>query len=297
MPYLSLLLLVMAASAAAAQTPASQAENARNPVVSPDGRHIAIISKRDGTPDLYVIDADGGGRVRLSNTAETEGIAGWSADGSQVRFMVFKQDTAHLYSVGRDGTGLTRIGGTPGRANRVSRDGSFVVYGAGPYASMQLFTARVDGSNARRITPGTSAFWCHALSADGQRVAASRSDSGKLEIWVMSLDGSGSRQVTQFSRERGRGQCPSWSPDGRRLAVQGAVRHLRDSTRLIDHIFVVDVETGTATKLAEHHEPFGDETPSWFPDGRRIAFQSNRSGSWEIWTINADGTGLRQITR
>jgi dipeptidyl aminopeptidase/acylaminoacyl peptidase len=39
-----------------------------------------------------------------------------------------------------------------------------------------------------------------------------------------------------------------------------------------------------------------DRGPRWAPDGKRIAFYSNRGGTWNIWMINADGGGLRQLT-
>ena len=39
-----------------------------------------------------------------------------------------------------------------------------------------------------------------------------------------------------------------------------------------------------------------DREPQWSPDGRRIAFYSNRSGQWEIWAIHPDGSGLKQLT-
>jgi Tol biopolymer transport system component len=39
-----------------------------------------------------------------------------------------------------------------------------------------------------------------------------------------------------------------------------------------------------------------DRLPRWSPDGKRLAFYSDRSGRYEIWTINADGSGLQQMT-
>jgi Tol biopolymer transport system component len=58
----------------------------------------------------------------------------------------------------------------------------------------------------------------------------------------------------------------------------------------------VDVATGKATKVAAHDRPYLDETPSWFPDGKRIAFQSDRTGVMQIWVMNADGSDVRQVT-
>ena len=43
-------------------------------------------------------------------------------------------------------------------------------------------------------------------------------------------------------------------------------------------------------------DKFRDRTPRWSPDGTKIAFASDRSGKYQIWMINADGSNLRQIT-
>jgi TolB protein len=58
----------------------------------------------------------------------------------------------------------------------------------------------------------------------------------------------------------------------------------------------VDVASGEAHKLEAHEQPYLDETPFWFPDGKRIAFQSNRTGRMEVWVMNADGSRQRQVT-
>jgi Tol biopolymer transport system component len=44
------------------------------------------------------------------------------------------------------------------------------------------------------------------------------------------------------------------------------------------------------------NDPFGDSGPAWSPDGKRIAFHSNRGGKGDIWTVNVDGSNLQQVT-
>jgi len=110
-----------------------------------------------------------------------------------------------------------------------------------------------------------------------------------LQVHVVNADGSGDRVVTHIDRSEGSAQMPAWSPDGRRLAVQVSTMHM-------GHIWVVDVATREAHKLAAHTDSISDEVPAWFPDGKHIAFQSNRSGQEEIWMMTDAGTDLRQVT-
>jgi TolB protein len=118
-----------------------------------------------------------------------------------------------------------------------------------------------------------------------------------MQIWTMQSDGSRAQAVTHFTRAEGAPQCLSWSGDGRRLAVQVDSRVAADTTKTTGHIWIVDLRTGSATQLAKHATPYHDEMPVWFPDGRCIAFASDRTGSVEIWTINIDGSDARQLTR
>jgi TolB protein len=240
---------------------------------------------------------DGTSVMRLTSTKESEGVAGWSADGSRVVYNVVSGDSATLYAISLGGGPPTRVGMARGQGARTTRDGARVIYGVMPWQTMQLFVAGADGSNPRRLTPGSSAFYCSALSPDDRQVATSRSDSGSLQIWLFALDGSSSRQLTRFTPEQGHAQCPAWSSDGRRLAIQSDVFDRENPKNATSHIWVIDVATGAATKLAAHAQPYRDELPAWFPDGRRIAFQSDRTGRWEVWVMSADGSDVRQLTR
>src|SRR5206468_2778479 len=148
-----------------------------------------------------------------------------------------------------------------------------------------------DGSNARMINDGQSVAWNHHWSPDGERLAFTGDDpSGHHAVFVMNADGTDRDQVTHVPLDEGAAQWPVWSYDGRKLAVQVNGKEHKS------HIWVVDASTGDAQKLATHSEPYLDETPSWFPDGKHIAFQSNRTGRMEVWIMKSDGTDLKQIT-
>jgi TolB protein len=155
----------------------------------------------------------------------------------------------------------------------------------------------VDGSHATAITDSSVGFFNLAWSPDDRRIAVARQDTaGDLQIWVMNAAGGEARALTRFAPADGRPQWPAWSADGRRIAIQSGIYDRTDPAKSTAHIWVIDVATGAATRLAEHAEPRLDETPSWFPDGRRIAFQSDRTGSFEIWVMSADGSRARPLT-
>lgn len=78
---------------------------------------------------------------------------------------------------------------------------------------------------------------------------------------------------------------PALSPDGKWLAF--------NSTEQEENLFVTNADGSGIRQLTNTHLNRG---PRWSPDGKRIAFFSERSGNWEIWTIDINSAELRQIT-
>src|SRR4030095_2033189 len=77
------------------------------------------------------------------------------------------------------------------------------------------------------------------------------------------------------------------SPDGDWLAYYSLGKQ--------EDIFIIRTDGTGMRQLTD--DTFKDREPRWSPDGKRIAFTSNRSGSSEIWAINRDGSGLQQLTQ
>ncbi|MGH9317090.1 MAG: hypothetical protein ACRD1P_08290 [Thermoanaerobaculia bacterium] len=291
-----LVLLVIAAGTLCqplrAQSSPRPVTNGGAPAVSLDGSRIAFTSDRDGSTDIYIISADGTGEARLTSTPEDESQLDWSADGKEIRFTVFAKDSSRVFSIQPDGKNQKLLGTVPGRALRLSPNGMRVLYWTGTWTAMKMFASDLDGGNARQLTDGSGVVWGVRWSRDGKQIAFGDRDSqGLLHVYAINADGSGRRQVTHFPASDGNAQMPSWSPDNRMLAVQATAKDQPG------HIWIVDAATGDAKKLAAHSEPYADEVPAWFPDGKRIAFQSNRTGHMEIWVMNADGSGQRQVTK
>lgn len=273
--------------------------NGTAPTVSPDGQFIAFFSAREGSQALYVMKVDGSDVRRISPNGE-------AVQGRPY----FLRDSRHVFASRRVGDTTLVVsfpieGGTSSVVARIVEftggavpfpGGDRYVYGVGGWTETQLESARLDGSERRRLTDARAAHWCPSVSPSGDRVAVGRRDSTTWQVWVVNADGTGGHAVARFPVAEGSAECPKWSSDGKRIAFQSGSRFAADTTRRTSNIWVVDATGNGLVKLAPHASPWLDETPTWFPDGKRIAFQSDRTGAWEVWIMNADGTDQRQVS-
>jgi TolB protein len=295
---LSLPVLLSALAASAFAAPAAPARHATLPAVSPDGRWIAFLSDRDSaSSEVYVVHPDGKGLTRLTNGREPLSAPAWT-DTTHVAFSVLRGDSVAVMTMSPTGGEPARRVTVMGKSPALSHDGKWVAYTQGSWTRNQLVVASLPAGEPRALTdssqgggfnlawsPGDSLIaWTYFAPGQGLQVALVDAANGHM------------RTLTHFPAGDGQPQWPAWSPDGRTIVVQSG-RYDRDHPeRSIAHLWRVDVASGAATQLAPHDQAWLDETPSCFPDGRRIAYQSTRSGRFEIWVMNADGSGAKQIT-
>ncbi len=126
-------------------------------------------------------------------------------------------------------------------------------------------------------------YWEPALSPDGSQIAYESTAEESLEIFTMDL---GTQEIVQLTHDEYPDWSPTWSPDGNRLAYVSS----RDKN--VD-IYVIDLQTLQTVRITS--DPGDDINPSWGIDGA-VYFNSNRTETWEAYSIHPDTLVLRQLT-
>lgn len=163
-----------------------------------------------------------------------------------------------------------------------------------------IYQANLDGAGLRKANLPQDAeglVW----SPDGRLLAYSGGAPGetdsKGDVLIAKGDGSEVRLAAGWPDSTE--EYPAWSPDGRKIVFSSNHALSSDEVRVL---WVVDLETSHISRLTTPAEkPYlsTDVHPTWSPDGKSIAFQTNRGGgeqSASIWVIRADGSNLRQLT-
>jgi Tol biopolymer transport system component len=156
-----------------------------------------------------------------------------------------------------------------------------------------IFLVNSDGSGSRNLAPDESGIYYFKWSPDGNKIVFSKGG----QIWTVNSDGSGRSKLTSAEEVA---YDPHWSADGSRIAFvqdtvvltpEGVPDESCDGLCYVPQVWVVAVDGSNARVLA-----FGT-SPSWSPDGRRIAISSGPPReSNQIWVVNVDGGGLTRLT-
>jgi Tol biopolymer transport system component len=181
---------------------------------------IAFTSNRNGavidirkSEDIWVMNADGSGLIRLTTDPASDGRPDWSPDGRRIAFSSNRVGPpggpSDIWVMNADGSGQTRLTTDPADDSfpSWSPDGGRIAF----ETDEDIFVMNADGSGQSRLTTDPNSDIFPTWSPDGNRIAFSsdRSQPGtnNFDIWVMHVDGSG---LVRLTTDPGGDFAPSW---------------------------------------------------------------------------------------
>jgi Tol biopolymer transport system component len=182
-----------------------------DPALSADRRRIVFSLNEtglSGNVDIYVMNADGSGRHRLTSDPAPESDPDFSPDGKRILFTRWIKDQPAIFAMDSDGANVTRLSPGPGRNPRFSPDGRRIAY----WAPDGLRLMDADGANSRILADAREGAdpWrvSSAWSPDGGRIAFNRGP----HLEVVDVEGRGLRALAEDCE-----QILGWSEGGRSI--------------------------------------------------------------------------------
>jgi TolB protein len=229
-----------------------------DPTFSPDGRWVVFCSERSGSPQLYALDPDKPDSPRpLTHGPFMNGAPVFAPDGKSLMFVSDRDGNADIFSM---------------------------AFRSGDSAA---------GEKAVNLTKNSGGDFRPAISPDGKNVAFSsdrdtwietindRSTAIRCEIYLMNIDGSNPRRLTNSNAFNG---SPVWSRDGRTIYFYSD----RDGGAF--RIWAMDADGGHPHALTPKERP--GFSPAVMPDGR-IAFAEKTTNGFRITSVAPDGGDIR----
>jgi Tol biopolymer transport system component len=255
---------------------------------SADGRQLILQSTRDGLEcdQIFTMTAEGKDVRMVSTGKGRTTCAYFFPDGKKILYA-----STHLASPA-----------CPPKPDYSKR------YVWGLYDGYDIFTAKPDGSDLKRLTdnPGYDAE--ATISEDGKKIIFTSLRDGDVDLYTMNADGSGVKRITH---EPGYDGGAFFSPDGKRIIYRASrprtPQEIEDWKTLLRDRLVrpTTLEIQVANADGSNAKPLtklnaASFAPAWFRDGRHVIFASNyldpKGRNFDLFMMNDDGSGLERVT-
>jgi len=253
---------------------------------------IYFVSDRTGHKEIWAMDYDGSNQHQITRLGSIALSPRVSPDGSRVAFSALTKTgwEIMMYSIELNrAVTFPRFGGT-NLSPAWSADGMKLAFSSSHAGDSEIYVADNSGNNARRLTtdkgPDVSPVWNRKTNAQISFVSGR---TGLPQIYTMEADGTNQQRMT----DQGYAVSPSWAPNGQFLSFAWVRKYGPGDPGSLD-LYLMDIASKQWVQLT--HDGGRNDFPSWSPDGRHVVFQSNRSGSLQIWSMLADGTKVQQLT-
>jgi Tol biopolymer transport system component len=253
----------------------------RSPRFSPDGAQVAFVKTTlELHGEVWIVDASGGAAQALvaDRWAENPLDVGWIENGRKLVYLTNRSGANALWFVDLHSNVIAPLTTTL-NFRPLDRIGMAVWLD-------RIFVPRHDidsdivGSDGTIVARTPDIEFAPASSKDGKLVAYTIQKDTRSEIWTTGIHG-------EFPTFRGLGTQPRFSVNGFELVYTNT-----DDLGQVD-VRKLDMRDGSSSSVTDAAEI--DFQPDWSPDGRTIAFASDKGGSMSLWAIPAGGGKRRSL--
>ncbi|MCX6544465.1 MAG: hypothetical protein NTV05_08620 [Acidobacteria bacterium] len=251
-----------------------------------DGDRMVGTVQQRGVKEIYISDYDGANQRRVTISKTLNLYPTWSPDARTIAYTSYLTGFPDIHlSLIYQGILEKPTGGRyQNWLSSWSPDGTKLCFTSTRDGNAELYVMDRDGSNVRRLTNNPAIDTTPTWSPSGSQIAFTSDRGGAPQIYVVDVDGLNVRKLTTES------YCdrPTWSPAPfNEIAYESRTGSGYD-------IKVYTLATQEVRQLTSGEG--SNESPSYAPNGRHLAFSSTRSGKRQIYTIGRDGQGLKQVT-
>ncbi|MES0361142.1 MAG: hypothetical protein ABUK20_09525 [Anaerolineales bacterium] len=252
---------------------------------------ILFVSKRgtSASQDIYQINPDGSGLVRLTNSPGDASDPAWSPDRRMIAFASDQTGINQIYLLVIEDMEVRQLTDHPqgAVAPSWSPDGTQLAFTEQDPVSNAIFVLNIfEGGEPTSYTVEVSGVRSPAWTPQGDVLAFSAHSEdplGERDIFSFDID---SKTLVNLTNHPGNDDRPAWSPDSGRIIFQSD----RDGD---ENIYIMQADGRLQTPLTD--DPASDLEPDWARDGRTVVFSSDREGKYDLHLMTESGADERAL--
>lgn len=251
-----------------------------------EAARIAFASERAGNTDIYAMDVNGGGLIRLTAHPAVDDSPAWSPDGRRIAFVSERDGNREVYVTTLDGSEVQRITDNSASDSHPvwSPDGRQIAFESNRGGAWDVYTVSLDTGLTSQITRGAGNNQIGSWSPDGRRLAILSDRDGVQKIYLVELSTGTSRRLNANPIAEGR---PVFSHDGQYVYFSWQFEsNLQVCRESIDGKNLANVT----------RSPYNDELCDVSADGKQLLIVSDRQSDPELYLVEVASASARRLT-
>lgn len=262
--------------------------------LSGQGR-ILFVTDNDGDEEIFVMEANGTNRQRLTNNLADDFSPSWFPDGQHIVFASDRDGDSEIYVMAADGTNVVQLtdNDVGDYAPAVSPDGTQIAFVSDPngdWEKSEIYTVHSDGSQLRRLTNDTKDDSNPEWTQDGLHILYKQPSGGALYPFRLNINTLESTSASDMILPSNSGNLRVWSPSGSRFVQDTEVDDINSAIQIMD---------SDGTTLREVTLPVDYfRSFDWSPDEKFVVFSAREYGDWdrEIYVLVVETGEVIQVT-